>query len=299
MITYYNDHVRVPLPPRHRFPMAKYGMLHRRLLEEGILRPSQLLPSPALERAQLIQAHAPDYVDAFLEGRLDRRAQRAIGLPWSPALVERVRTSMGGTLHAALHAMDTSISGNLAGGTHHAHRTHGGGFCVFNDLAIAALTLLHQGILQRAAIVDLDVHHGDGSATLLASTPEIFTLSLHGQKNYPFHKPPGDLDVGLPDGCDDLTYLNALEEALDAVWNHAPELILYQAGVDPLQADSLGRLDLSLDGLRQRDLMVLAGAHARGIPVALTLGGGYAHPIELTVEAYAQTYQVARQVYGR
>ena len=298
MKIYYNDHVQVPLPPGHRFPMAKYGMLHRALLEEGVAAPRQLVASPALERAQLLTAHDPDYVEAFLAGTLDRRAMRRIGLPWSEVFVERVRTSMGGTVMAALSALDLGISGNLAGGTHHAHRDQGGGFCVFNDLAIAALSLIDAGDLRRVAIVDLDVHQGDGSATILKDTPEVFTLSLHGEKNYPFRKPPSDLDVGLPDGCDDATYLSALEQALESVWKHNPELILYQAGVDPLAEDSLGRMNLTLRGLGERDRMVLSQAHQRGIPVAMTLGGGYARPIEPTVEAYLQTYRIAAEIFG-
>lgn len=278
--------------------MAKYGMLHRALLEEGVASPGQLHPSPALEPAQLIAAHDPAYVEAFLAGTLERSAIRRIGLPWSEAFVERVRTSMGGTLLATLHALESGISGNLAGGTHHAHRDQGGGFCVFNDLAIAALSLIASGDVRRVAIVDLDVHQGDGSATILKDTPDVFTLSVHCEKNYPFHKPASDLDVALPDSCDDATYLGALEQALESVWRHRPELMIYQAGVDPLAEDSLGRMNLTLRGLAERDRMVLSQAYHRNVPVALTLGGGYARPIEPTVEAYLQTYRIARSIFG-
>ncbi|RVU48146.1 histone deacetylase [Lujinxingia sediminis] len=298
MKIYYNDHVQVPLPPGHRFPMAKYGMLHRSLLEEGVAHARQLVASPAIETAQLLTSHEAAYVEAFLSGTMERRAIRRIGLPWSEAFVERVRTSMGGTLMAALSALDIGISGNLAGGTHHAHRDQGGGFCVFNDLAIAALALIAAGNVRRVAIVDLDVHQGDGSATILKDAPAVFTLSIHGERNYPFRKPPSDLDVGLADGCDDETYLGALEEALESVWRHRPELILFQAGVDPLAEDSLGRMNLTLKGLAERDRMVLSQAHHRSIPVAMTLGGGYARPIEPTVEAYLQTYRIAGAIFG-
>src|SRR5690554_4766832 len=277
--------------------MAKYGLLHRALLEEGVARPSRLLPSPALDSRQLQVAHDRDYVESFLAGTLDRRAMRRIGLPWSEAFVERVRTSMGGTLMAAYAALEVGIGGNLAGGTHHAHRASGGGFCVFNDLAIAALTLIEERRVRRVAIVDLDVHQGDGSATILADTPEVFTLSVHCEKNYPFRKPPSDLDVPLPQGCDDATYLEALEEAMEVVWNHRPDLVLFQAGVDPLAEDSLGRMNLTLAGLHDRDHRVLSQAHARAVPVAMALGGGYARPIDPSVEAYLQTYRVARQIF--
>jgi len=204
---------------------------------------------------------------------------------------------MGGAVAAAEAALEFGLSGQLAGGTHHAHRDFGAGYCVFNDFAIAALKVLAEGWARRVAIVDLDVHQGDGNAAILAGHPDVFVFSMQGAKNFPHHRVASDLDVDLPDGTGDDAYLRALADHLPAVFDFRPDLVLYQAGVDPLAEDRLGRLALTLDGLAKRDRLVLTECRSRGIPVSLGLGGGYADPIDLSVQAYANTYAVAREVH--
>jgi acetoin utilization deacetylase AcuC-like enzyme len=236
-------------------------------------------------------------VDGFLTGTLDAGIMRRIGFPWSPELVKRTLASAGGTLGAACSALETGFGGTLAGGTHHAFREQGSGFCVFNDLAIAIAWARAEAGVRRAAVVDLDVHQGDGTAAIFSGDPRVFTLSLHGAKNFPFRKQASSLDIELPDGTSDEAYLAALEAALQRVWEFSPELVLYQSGVDGLESDRLGRLSLTLDGLRQRDVLVIGEAHRRGIPLVITLGGGYANPLEETVRASAQTFLTAAVIY--
>jgi acetoin utilization deacetylase AcuC-like enzyme len=233
-----------------------------------------------------------------LDGSINDKRMRRIGLPWSPELVGRARAAVGAQLSAARAALDDGIAGALSGGTHHAHADFGAGYCVFNDIAVAARTLLDEGRVARVAVVDLDVHQGDGNAAILGGDPRVHLLSLHGRNNFPFRKVPSTLDVELPDGTGDADYLTALELALPGVFASAPELIFYQAGVDPLAEDTLGRLSLSHAGLMARDRMVLAACRARGVPVSLSLGGGYAKPIGLSVEAYVNTYRVAKAIFG-
>jgi acetoin utilization deacetylase AcuC-like enzyme len=290
---YYCDQHEIPLPEGHRFPLRKYRML-RELLEaseEFDLQPA--LPATP-EIVEL--AHDPDYVRAFLAGTLSPQAQRRIGFPWSEGLVDRTFASTGGTLHAARHALNHGISGGLAGGTHHAFRSEGSGFCVFNDIAVAIRALQHECLIRRAAIVDLDVHQGDGTASIFAGDPDILTLSLHGANNFPFRKQRSSLDVELADGTEDTGYLDRLEDVLPMVWDFAPEIVFFLAGVDALKTDSLGRLALTPAGMAERDRMVLEGALARNVPIAITLGGGYSEPIEATVEAHAATFQIARRL---
>lgn len=312
MRVYYADHYEVPLPTGHRFPMEKYALLRAALIERGILRiggrsggaggPADgdaLCPAEPAPLAAVALAHSRPYLDGVLHGTLSDKLVRGLGFPWSPELVTRSLASVGGTIAAARAALSSGIAGNLAGGTHHAFADRGEGFCVFNDLAITTLLLLREEKVRRVLIMDLDVHQGNGTAAILRGQPGAFTCSLHGERNYPFRKEQSDLDIGLPDGCNDDQYLAALQPALhEALARSAPELILYQAGVDPLKGDRLGRLALSHAGLRQRDRMVLAAARARGVPIALTLGGGYASPITATVEAYVGTYAVAKELYG-
>ncbi len=298
MIVFYADHHVVDLPPGHRFPMAKYAALRHRLMDEGVLRADELHASGAIERRALLRVHTPDYVDAFLDGRLNRAEQRNLGLPWSRALVGRTLASAFGTLAAARAALSFGAAGNLAGGTHHAFAGHGEGFCVFNDLAVAARTLLDEGAVGRVLVVDLDVHHGNGTAAIFADEPRVWCLDVHGANNYPFTKPPADLDVPLPDGTTDAPYLQALRPALEtALEQSQPDLIFYQAGVDPLASDKLGRLSLSFAGLQARDRMVLELAHHHQIPIALTLGGGYARPITDSIQAHVQTYKLLKTLY--
>ena len=297
MLLYYPDTPDLPLPAGHRFPASKYRLLREQMMRDAAGGRWGLAPSPPIAIADLERAHAPDYVSAVLDGTLAADIQRRIGLPWSEVLVARSRATVGGSLAAARQALRDGISGQLAGGTHHAHRAFGSGYCVFNDLAVAALTLLDEAVIQRVAIVDLDVHQGDGTAALLASDPRAFAVSLHGEKNFPFRKVPSDLDVGLPDGTDDRAYLRALADALDAVAGFRPDLVLYLSGADPLKSDTLGRLDLTFEGLAERDHMVLTFCRRRGIPVSIAIGGGYADPIADTVQAYATTFRVADEVF--
>lgn len=287
----------LPLPDGHRFPGQKYGLLRQRLIADEILAPPQLHASPRASRADILSVHSASYVDALADGSIDPKAVRRLGFPWSPQIPVRGERTVGGALIAARTALKVGLSGQLAGGTHHAHRDFGAGFCIYNDLAATAMVLLEEGAVDRVAIVDLDVHQGDGNAALLADHPDIFILDLHGEKNFPFRKIPSTLDVPLPDGMEDAAYLSTLAAHLPAVWDFRPDLILYQAGVDPLRSDKLGRLDLSFGGLMARDEMVLSQAHGRGIPCSMAIGGGYAVPIEETVTAYANTYRVAKRIY--
>ncbi|PXW98090.1 acetoin utilization deacetylase AcuC-like enzyme [Sphaerotilus hippei] len=288
------------LPPGHRFPMHKYQLLMEQV-QASLPDVSFTLAEPASE-GELALAHHPDYVAAVFEGRLSREQQRAIGFPWTPEMVMRSRRSVGATVAAARAALHEGVSATLSGGTHHASADEGGGYCVFNDLAVAArlmqaewMRLRRQPL--RVAIVDLDVHQGNGTASIFRDDPSVYTLSMHGEKNFPFRKVAGDLDVDLPDGCTDGPYLEALDRALAQLWAaHAgqpPGLLLYQAGADPHEGDRLGRLKISAAGLAERDRRVLAAARERDIPVVVTMGGGYGHVIEHTVAVQLQTYHEA------
>lgn len=261
--------------------------------EDGI----ELNEAPLATREQVLRVHTRHYTDGFLAGTLPPGLMRRIGFPWSPELVKRTLASAGSTLEAARQAMATGLSGTLAGGTHHAFRNEGSGFCVFNDLAIAIEELRAHNGLRRVAVVDLDVHQGDGTAAIFSEDPAVFTLSVHGKKNFPFRKQASRCDVELDDQTKDEEYLNKVENALAGVWDFAPELILYQSGVDGLQSDRLGRLGLTAEGLRRRDELVIGSAQQLGIPLAITLGGGYSDPIELTVESHANTFRIASRIY--
>lgn len=293
---YYADHHEVLLPQGHRFPMSKYRMVRERLSGWPMLSLEQ---APPITTQELMLAHEPDYVTRFIEGTLEPRAMRHIGLPWSSTLVARTLAACGGTLAAAHAALTAGIGGNLAGGTHHAFADHGEGFCVFNDQVVAIKALRAQGYTAKIAAVDLDVHQGNGTAAMLADDERCWTLSIHGARNYPFRKVPSSRDIGLEDKTDDQTYLDALIPALEEVWRWEPSLIFYQAGVDALATDTLGRLAMTHQGLIERDRLVLMGAHRRNIPIVLTLGGGYANPIEDSVQAYTHTYEVAVEVFGQ
>ena len=288
----------LPLPPQHRFPASKYRLLREAVVDRGILAAANLIPSPPATRSQLTRAHDRDYVASMLAGTVAPDIMGKIGLPWSPVLVARSRATADGTLAAARQALSDGICGQLAGGTHHAHRAYGSGFCVFNDCAVATLTLLDEGAVQRAGILDLDVHQGDGTAAILHDERRAFTASVHGTNNYPFAKASSSLDIGLPDGTGDAAYLTACQQALDAVVAFAPGLVLYIAGADPLASDRLGRLAVTHAGLMARDLIVLRTCRKNAIPVVILTGGGYAEPISDTVLAYANTFQAARDVFG-
>lgn len=295
---FYSDAFNLNLPDGHRFPGGKYAMLRHALIEDGVLQADQLRLSPSVADADLFRAHDPEYVASIDNGTIDAAAMRRIGFPWSPHIAKRARATMGGAVAAARSALETGLSGQLAGGTHHAHYDFGSGYCVFNDFAVAALAILDGRAAERVAIIDLDVHQGDGNAAILSPREDVFILSVHGDKNFPFRKVASDLDVALPDGVEDEEYLRALADALPAIWNFKPDLILYQAGVDPLLEDKLGRMMLTHQGLIKRDEMVLSECKRRGIPVSMAIGGGYANPIEASVTAYANTYRVAKTLWG-
>lgn len=298
MQVFYSDTFTLPLPEKHRFPGSKYRMLRERLISDGLVREDELMESPLAQTEDILRAHDADYVEAFETGTLDEKAIRRIGFPWSKQLVTRTRATAGGAVAAAEAALEDGIAGQLAGGTHHAHRDFGSGYCIYNDFAIAALSLIETGRLSRIAIIDLDVHQGDGNAAILKNHPQTFVFSMHGEKNFPFRKHASDLDVALPDAIEDTAYLDTLDEYLPAVFAFAPDLVLYQTGVDGLSEDKLGRLNLTHQGLMARDKRVLSECLSRGIPVSMGIGGGYANPIEASVEAYANTYRVAKSLYG-
>jgi acetoin utilization deacetylase AcuC-like enzyme len=291
----YCDHYDFPLPEAHKFPLAKYRLLRERLADSERFG---LEPAELATRNDIVAVHAQEYTDAFLAGTLDWASMRRIGFPWSPELVSRTLASVGSTLMAVKSALRSGFGGTLAGGTHHAFRDAGAGFCVFNDLAVAIAYAQRQAHIRRAAVLDLDVHPGDGTAALFERNADIFTLSVHGERNFPFRKQRSSLDIELPDGTEDEGYLRRLEPALDQLWNFDPQLIVYQAGVDSLSSDRLGRLSLSLAGLKQRDELVMQGAKRCGIPLAITIGGGYSEPIGRTVDAHAQSFEVAAGLFA-
>lgn len=308
MRAYYADHFVLPLPPGHTFPMGKYEKLRDRLVAEcpGV-RLGQALPATD---GELALAHTPRYVDAVAHGYLSAAEQREIGFPWSPRMAERARRSVGATIAAARSALidGEGVAANLAGGTHHAQADKGSGYCVFNDAAVAARLMqaewhrLHRRLL-RVAVIDLDVHQGNGTASIFEGDDTVFTLSLHGAKNFPFRKQPGDLDVDLPDGCTDGPYLEALDAALDTLWRHhgdaPPALVFYLAGADPHEGDRLGRLRVTAAGLAERDRRVFDACHQRGIAVAVSMAGGYGRDIDATVDVHLTTLKTAFQAWQR
>jgi acetoin utilization deacetylase AcuC-like enzyme len=293
MRLYYCDHNEIPLPPGHKFPMRKYALLRELLEADGRF---SLESAPAADAAVVKLAHDAEYVDRFLSGTLPVAAMRRIGFPWSEGLVRRTLASAGGTLAATDDALKRGFGGTLAGGTHHAFRAEGSGFCVFNDVAIA-VHFLRLTSAPRVAVIDLDVHQGDGTAHFFENDPDVLTLSLHGAHNFPFRKQRSTIDIELPDKTEDAAYLDALVPALARVWEFQPQIVFYLSGVDALATDVLGRLALTHEGLKERDRRVIGGAHARGIPLVVTLGGGYSNPIELTAEAHANTFQIAAEEF--
>ena len=289
MIAYYCDHFVLPLPEGHRFPMDKYARLRERLVRDGVIAAAALREPAAVAWTDLLRVHTREYVDAVRHGRLSREQQRRIGFPWSPAMVERSRRSVGATLEAARSALEHGVAANLAGGTHHAFRDRGEGYCVFNDVAVAAITLLETGRIRTAAVVDLDVHQGNGTAAIFEGDARVFTCSLHGAANYPFRKERSDLDVPLPDGIEDDAYLAQLTPALDAVFGADPDVVFYVAGADPYEGDRLGRMRLTEVGLRRRDAVVFGRCLAERVPVAVSMAGGYAPDVEAIVRIHAGT----------
>ncbi len=296
---FYTDTFVLPLPPGHRFPMAKYSLLRARLLADGDFAAGDFHEPAAASDEELCRAHCPDYVRRVVAGELSPAEIRRIGFPWSPQMVERSRRSAGATLAACRAALEDGCAANLAGGTHHAQADRGEGFCVFNDAAVAALAMLAEGCIEQVAVIDCDVHQGNGTAAILRDHGRAFTFSMHGARNFPFDKETSDLDIELPDGTGDDAYLAALDRGLAKTFARChPQLVIYLAGADPYAGDRLGRLALSFAGLAERDERVLAACRTRGVPVALAMAGGYAEPIEDTVAIHATTIRTARRLFG-
>lgn len=299
MQAFYADHFVLPLPEGHRFPMAKYALLRDALIQH--LPAVQLAEATAASDADLARVHTARYIAAVTQGGLSAAEQREIGFPWSPAMAERARRSVGATLQAADAVLNgAGVAANLAGGTHHAYADKGSGFCVFNDAAVAARAMQARRPGLKVAIVDLDVHQGNGTASIFQGDDSVFTLSLHGDKNFPFRKEASDLDVPLADGCTDSDYLPALHHALEQLdQRFQPDVVIYLAGADPHEGDRLGRLKLSDDGMAERDRAVLDWAWQRRLPVVLTMAGGYGHDIHSTVRVQLHTYRIALSYWQR
>ncbi|NBW25193.1 MAG: histone deacetylase [Betaproteobacteria bacterium] len=296
MQAFYSDQFVLPLPQGHRFPMAKYAMLRDAVAHH--LSGVQLLQAPRASDAELMRVHTPTYVQAIADGTAADAVMREIGFPWSEAMAERARRSVGATVAAARSALRNGVGASLAGGTHHAYADKGGGFCVFNDVAVAARVLqahwAREGRSLQVAVVDLDVHQGNGTAHIFQRDSSVFTLSLHGEKNFPFRKEAGDMDVGLPDGCGDDDYLRALDGALLQLDGRCtPDLVFFLAGADPYEGDRLGRLKLTPSGMQMRDQRVFDWCLARNIPLVLLMAGGYGVRIEETVALQLTSFRLA------
>ena len=300
MRAFYTDRFVLPLPEGHRFPMVKYARVRERCLAEGILSPGELAEPPAAEWDELATVHDGDYLRRVREGTLEYLEQRRIGFPWSEGMVERSRRSVGATIAGSRLVLDEaaggewSIAANLAGGTHHAYPGHGEGFCVFNDAAVAVRVLQREGRIGRAAILDCDVHQGNGTAAIFAADPGVFAFSIHGARNYPFRKERSTLDVELPDGAGDDAFLAALELHVPRILDEfSPGLAIYLAGADPWREDRFGRLGMSKEGLAERDRLVLGACRDAGVPVVVTMAGGYARDTEDTVDIHVRTIATA------
>lgn len=296
MKAYYNDIFVLPLPEGHRFPMSKYRLLRERIITEKILPEENLLIPDAASDEQILRCHTEEYLGKVKTGTLTRQEITRIGFPWSLELVERSRRSSGATICAARTALSEGVSANLAGGTHHAGRDFGAGYSVFCDSGIAARAMQAEGLAERIAIIDCDVHQGNGTADVTQEDSSIFTFSIHGERNFPFRKIHGDLDIGLGDNTGDEEYLETLEIAIERIlYTFNPDLVIYQSGADPFAGDKLGKLALSKEGLAKRDRLVLEMCRSENLPVAVTMGGGYAEDVNDIVDIHAQTIRSASE----
>lgn len=287
-----------PLPENHRFPMVKYELLPEQLLYEGTVQQANFFTPGPLPASCILLTHQAAYWQKLQSLSLSRAEERKTGFPLSQQLIEREITIMNGTVQAALFALQYGIAMNVAGGTHHAFTDRGEGFCLLNDNAIAANYLLAAGLVRKVLIIDLDVHQGNGTAQIFKHEPRVFTFSMHGEKNYPLHKETSDLDLALPDGTDDTTYLNLLQEQLPRLFDSvAPDFVFYQSGVDVLESDKLGRLKLSLKGCRQRDELVLQACYQHEVPLVCSMGGGYSSTLAHIIEAHANTFRLAQEIF--
>ena len=287
-----------PLPVGHRFPMEKYSLLPQQLIREGVIDEKDFFVPPPLDHEYILSVHTELYLQKLLKGGLSAKEERKIGFAYSPQLVEREILIASGTVQNALYALENNCSLNIAGGTHHAYADHGEGFCLLNDIAIAARYLLDKRIVRQVLVVDLDVHQGNGTAKIFENDPFVFTFSMHGAKNYPLKKEKSDLDIELPDTTEDDSYLSLLNENLKFVFDKSnPQFVFFQSGVDVLATDKLGRLGISMEGCKLRDQMVLEFCSNYNVPVAINMGGGYSKNLSLILEAHVNTYKVARDIY--
>lgn len=294
---FYSPYYYADIGEGHVFPIKKFELVRDRLLAEGTLRVDEIVgPEPAAVE-DLLLVHTEDYITRLIAGELTAKEIRKLGLPWSESLVRRSLHAISGSITAARCSLVDGVSSNLAGGTHHAYPDRGEGFCVLNDVAVAIRVLQRDGLAQRFLIIDCDVHQGNGTAFIFRDSPEVFTFSMHGKKNYPLFKETSTLDIELDDKTSDEEFLQTLSEALPRVITHDPDLIFYLAGADPYENDKLGRLSLSMDGLRRRDEMVLAFARSYGVPIVTTLSGGYAEDISDTVEIHCNTIRAVKSIF--
>lgn len=294
----YSDVYKYQLPEGHRFPMLKYELLPQQLLREGTVTDEHFFHPRRLTREQLLLTHTAAYLDKLEHLTLSRKEIRNIGFPVRKDLIERGKYISHGTYECALYAMKYGVSMNIAGGTHHAYADHGEGFCLFNDMAIASRILLADNMVDKVLFVDLDVHQGNGNAYIFKDDPRVFTFSMHGAHNYPLRKEVSDLDIGVPDKIEDKAYLTLLKESLpDLLQRVEPDIVFYQAGVDILGTDKLGRLSVSRDGCRERDAFVLSQCQLNGVPVVISMGGGYSEHISDIIEAHANTYRMAQDIF--
>ena len=296
---FYSPYYYADIGENHVFPIKKFELVRDRLLAEGTLKENEIVePQPALvEEVRLV--HTEDYISRLIAGKLTAKEIRKLGLPWSKSLVRRSFLATSGTINAARHALETGIASNLAGGTHHAYPDRGEGFCVLNDVAVAIRSLQRENLAKRFLIVDCDVHQGNGTAFIFSGEPEVFTFSMHGAKNYPLFKEISDLDIELPDKTGDDEYLETLEEALSRIFLPRPDIIFYLGGADPFEKDQLGRLGLSIEGLKKRDEIVLSFAKEHHTPIITTMSGGYALDINDTVEIHSNTIRAVKKVFSK
>jgi acetoin utilization deacetylase AcuC-like enzyme len=294
----WNDHYAHELPEGHRFPMEKYTLLPQQLMHEGTMEISDFFnPEPVCEE-RILRVHTRDYLDKLIHQKLSRKEERATGFPLSDKLVTREFIITQGTIDAVKYAIDDGVSANIAGGTHHAYADRGEGFCLLNDIAVASAFALEELKMDQILVVDLDVHQGNGTAKIFENDTRVFTFSMHGEKNYPLRKEKSDLDIPLHDGIADQEYLDILQSTLPGLMDRVkPDLIFFQSGVDVLASDKLGRLGLSLNGCKERDRIVFENTYKREIPVVFNMGGGYSSQIQDIIEAHANTYRIARDIY--
>lgn len=294
----YSPIYKYQLPQGHRFPMIKYELVPEQLLYEGTITESHFFHPDPLDEETLLLTHSPEYWHRLKHQEWTRKEERAVGFPMSPQLIHRGLHIANGTLECARFAQKHGVALNIAGGTHHAYRSHGEGFCVFNDIAIAANALLHEGAIRQILIIDLDVHQGNGTAHLFRNEPRVFTFSMHGAKNYPTRKEVSDLDIGLPDQTEDEPYLRILRNILPRLFDRVqPDLVFFLSGVDVLATDKLGRLALSIQGCRERDRMVLSACRDYQVPVAVSMGGGYSERIAHIIDGHANTFRIAQELF--